>query len=129
MTTWVRPSASRHLVQPATSAAKAASSVAATASAATTARRRSAKARLLGGAVSREDGELLAHVLGTAIRTIGVVTVPDELLEVRLALHAHVLIDRHRRESLGITPDVSERQTKPPEPRGFSGIASDAAAR
>src|SRR3954471_20094719 len=123
-TTWVRPSASRHLVQPATSAAKAASSVAATASAATTATGR-AEARLLGGAVSREDGELLAHVLGAAIRTVGVVTVPDELLEMRLALHAHVLVDRHRRESLGITPDVSELQKEASAPAGFSRRASE----
>ena len=53
--------------------------MAATASAATTARRRSAKARLLGGAVSREDGELLAHVLGAAIRTVWVVTVGSRI--------------------------------------------------
>src|SRR5437868_10346978 len=112
-TTWVRPSASRHLVQPATSAAKAASSVAATASAATTARRRSAKARLLGGAVSREDGELLAHVLGAAIGTVGIVTVPDELLEMRLALHTHVLVDRHRHGSVSRIPDAPRTSSIP----------------
>src|SRR5690348_7517574 len=93
-TTWVRPSASRHVVQPATSVAKAASSVAATRTAATAAA--AAEARfLLPGAVSREDGELLPHVQGAAVRAVWVVTVPDELLEVRLALHAHVLVDGH----------------------------------
>jgi len=60
---------------------------------------------LLDGAGSGEHGELLAHVLGTAIRAVGIVTVPDELLEMRLALHAHILVDRHRRESLGSCPD------------------------
>src|SRR5207237_8225569 len=32
---------------------------------------------------------------------VAVVAVPDELLEVRLALHADVLVDRHRLGSLG----------------------------
>src|SRR5213076_2227757 len=97
-TTWVRASARRHFVQPATSAAT-------TAPAATTASRTRAEARLLGGAVSGEHGELLAHVRGAAVRAVGVVTVPDELLEVRLALHAHVLVNRHRRGSVGTVPD------------------------
>ena len=43
-----------------------------------------------------EDGELLAHVLGAAVRTVRLLAVPDELLEVRLALHADVFVDRHR---------------------------------
>src|SRR5439155_12269860 len=64
-------------------------------------------------AVSREDGELLEHVLGAAIRTVGIVTVPDELLEMRLALHAHVLVDRHRRESLGSHPDGPQIASRP----------------
>jgi hypothetical protein len=38
---------------------------------------------------------LLPHVRGAAVRTVGIVTVPDELLEVRFALHAHVLVDGH----------------------------------
>ena len=74
---------------------------AATAPAATTARRWTAEGGLLGGAVSREHGELLAHVRGVAVGAADRFPVADELLEVRLALHAHVLVDRHRRESLG----------------------------
>src|SRR5207244_1350838 len=113
-TTCVRPAASGQRVQPEAAAARPASSSArptasvatATASAATAAA--SAEARLLGGAVSREHGELLAHVLGAAVRTVGVVPVPDELLEVRLALHADVLVDRHRLGSLGGCPDGSQ---------------------
>ena len=72
---------------------------AATAPAATTAStcRRLAEAGLRGGAVSGEHGELLAHVRGLAVGTGRVrLRDPDELLEVRLALHAHVLVDRHR---------------------------------
>src|SRR5436190_2921683 len=111
-TTWVRPSARRHFVQPATSAAKVASSAATTAPAATTASRTRAEARLLGGAVSGEHGELLAHVRGAAVRAVGVVTVPDELLEVRLALHAHVLVDRHRRGSVGLAPDGPQTESR-----------------
>src|SRR5690242_20428172 len=96
-TTCVRPAANGQRVHPATEVARASSSparpsasvAATTASAATAAA--SAEAGLLGGAVSREHGELLAHVLGAAIRTVGLVPVPDELLEVRLALHADVL--------------------------------------
>jgi N-acetyltransferase len=76
---------------------------AATASAATASA--SAEAGLLGGAVSREHGELLPHVLGPAVRAIGVLPVPDELLEVGLALHADVLVDRHRPGSLGSHSD------------------------
>src|SRR3954470_5287767 len=104
-TTCVRPSLSRHFVQPATSVSKVASSAAATASAATTATS-STEARLLGGAVSREHGELLAHVHGAAVGAVGIVTVADELLEMRLALHADVLVDRHRLGSLGTRPDA-----------------------
>ncbi len=63
--------------------------------------------------MSREHGELLTHILGAAVRTIGVVTVPDELLEMRLAFHADVLIDRHRRESLGRAPDAPQMRAKP----------------
>src|SRR5438094_5235355 len=97
-TTCVRPSCRRQRVQPATCRAKASSSVncsaAATRTAAATTRR--AVAGLLGGAVRCEDGELLAHVLGAAVRTVRLLAVPDELLEVRLALHADVFVDRHR---------------------------------
>src|ERR687883_518459 len=111
-TTCVRPPASGQRVQPAVAAARPASSSAranASVSAATApAATASAAAGLLGGAVSREHGELLAHVLGAAVRTVGVVPVPDELLEVRLALHADVLVDRHRLGSLGRGSDRSQ---------------------
>src|SRR3954470_10678645 len=70
-------------------------SAAATRTAAATATRRS-EAGLLGGAVRREDRELLAHVRGGAVRAVRLLAVPDELLEVRLALHADVFVDRHR---------------------------------
>src|SRR5207247_8832604 len=114
-TTCVRPAASGQRVQPEAVAARPASSsarpkgasvAAATAPAATAAA--SAEAGLLGGAVSREHGELLAHVLGAAVRTVGVVSVPDELLEVRLALHADVLVDRQHLGSLGCHSDHSQ---------------------
>jgi hypothetical protein len=80
---------------------------AATASTTTTAsgRHRSAVTRLLGGAVSREHGELLADVRGVAVGAADRFPVPDELLEMRLALHADVLVDRHRCGSLGRDPD------------------------
>src|SRR6266542_2070047 len=97
-TTCVRPSARRHRVQPATSRANASSSVncsaAATGTAATTAR--GPIGRLLGGAVRREHRELLADVRGSTVGAVRLLAVPDELLEVRLALHADVLLDRHR---------------------------------
>src|SRR5215210_3071187 len=75
------------------------SAAAAAAAAATAAagRRAAAVARLLAAAATApgEDGELLAHVRRGAIRAVGRVAVADELLEVRLALHAHVFVDRH----------------------------------
>jgi hypothetical protein len=49
--------------------------------------------------VRGEDGELLADIDGAAFGAIGLLTVPDELLEVRLALHADVLVDRHDQDS------------------------------
>jgi len=46
--------------------------------------------------VDGEAGELLEDVRGTALGTRhGLVARADELLEVRLALHARVLVDRH----------------------------------
>src|SRR5207249_1442571 len=94
-TTWVRPSERRQRVQPATCRPNASSSVscsaAATASAAT-ATGRATVGRLLGGAVRCEDGQLLAHIRGGAVLTVRLLAVPDELLEVRLALHADVLV-------------------------------------
>ena len=86
-----------------------ASSAAATAPAATASARPSAVARLPGGAVSRKHGKLARHPFGAARVTRGVrVAHADELLEVVLALHAHELVDRHRRGSVGTYPD--ERQ-------------------
>ena len=80
---------------------------AATAPAATAAS--TAEAGLRGGAVSREHGELLDDLLGAAVRARHLlIGRPDELLEVRLALHAHVLVDRHRLGSLGRSPDGSQ---------------------
>src|SRR5215211_7166566 len=69
-------------------------SAAATRTAATTAR--GSEGRLVGGAVHREDRELLAHVRGGAVGAVRLLAVADELLEVRLALHADVFVDRHR---------------------------------
>jgi len=68
-----------------------------------------AEARLLGGAVRREHGELPGHLRVAAVRArrVGVVH-PDELLEVALALHAHELVDRHRSRSVGTQPDAAQ---------------------
>ena len=68
--------------------------MAATGTAATAATAAEARLLLL-GAVSCEDGELLPHVRVAAVRAVGIVTVPDELLEVGFALHAHVLVNGH----------------------------------
>src|SRR5918999_2650751 len=95
-TTWVRPLASRHLVHPAVPAAYAArasrrlsaSGSAATAPAAATAAGYSAKARLLGGAVSREHGEEPVELRRAAVGTRQTFVVEShELLEVALAGH------------------------------------------
>ena len=59
-----------------------------------------AEARLRRLADSGEDRELAADIRSAAIRTVGLVAVPHELLEVRLTGHAHVLVDRHRLVSL-----------------------------
>src|SRR5947207_2893034 len=97
-TTCVRPCARRHLVQPATWRAKSSSSVSCSAAATrtTAAAATRAEAGLLGGAVRREHRELLAHLCCAAVRAVGLLAVPDELFEVRFALHADVLVDRHR---------------------------------
>src|SRR5436309_7669071 len=111
-TACVRVEWSGQRVQQATSSASSrsalaratASVTAATAPAATTASG-TAEAWLRGGAVSGEHGELLPHVRGAAVGARRLLVAPDELLEVRLALHAHVLVDRHRLGSLGRSPD------------------------
>jgi hypothetical protein len=69
----------------------------------------SAEARLLGGAVSREHGELAPRLRGAAVRALRIrVLEPQELLEVTLARHAHELVDRHRRRSVGRSPDAPQ---------------------
>src|SRR5437764_8608292 len=110
-TTCVRPPASAHLVQPATTSPKARSSsarvnsvTAATRSAATTAATTEC-AGLPGGADHRERRELPGDLRPAAVRTGDLLVAPNELLEVRLALHAHVLVHRHRSGSLGAPPD------------------------
>src|SRR5581483_2474459 len=96
-TTCVRPCASAHAVQPATTSpyARRASSVSAattTAAAAAT-----TEAGLPGGAVCDERAELLRDLLVAAVgaRRIGL-RHADELLEMGLAAHADVFVDRHR---------------------------------
>ncbi len=57
--------------------------------------------------MSREDGELLDHPYRPAIGAVGaLVRSANELLEVALALHAHVLVDRHRLGSVDMGPDI-----------------------
>ena len=61
-------------------------------------------------AVHREAGELLEHLRGAALRARhGLVARADELLEVRLALHARVLVDRHAPSVLSGAVDAVER--------------------
>src|SRR4051794_37225217 len=100
-TTCVRPRASAHFVQPDTSAAYAArGSVTATAAASTAAASssRRTETRLGAGAVGRELRELLLHLLGPALRARRRLAEANELLEVRFAAHADVLVDRHRHQ-------------------------------
>jgi len=66
------------------------------AAAAASAGRWAGEARLRRRAVHGEGGELLEHLRGSALRTRHrLLARADELLEVRLALHARVLVDRH----------------------------------
>ena len=81
---------------------------AAAAAAAATASAPSAERLLLSGAVSGEDGKLLLNLDGIAGRAGHGVAVPYKLLEMLLALHAHVLVDRHRHGSLGTGSDASQ---------------------
>src|ERR671936_332836 len=52
---------------------------------------------LLGGAVRGEYRELPLDLRRLTVGAADRLAVPHELLEVRLALHAHVLVDRHGR--------------------------------
>src|SRR5215212_770301 len=106
-TTCVRPPASGQRVQSATASRYAWRSVAAaTASAATAAATTAECAGLPGGADRRERRELPRDVGRAAGRACHLLVAPDELLEVLLALHADVLVHRHRPESLGAAPDA-----------------------
>ena len=59
--------------------------------------------------MSGEHGELPADVRGLAVRAIRIgLRNADELLEVRLAFHAHVLVDRHRTGSVVDPPAGTE---------------------
>jgi hypothetical protein len=81
------------------------------AAAAAAARGRLAKARLFPRPVRREHGELPEDVPRAAVRArrrVGVHT--DKLLEVRLALHARVLVNGHLR--------ILPRRTERPTPKG-----------
>src|SRR3954451_21271692 len=100
-TTCVRVCASAQRVQPATASPNATSarsrSAAATASATTTPAA-STEAGLRGGAVRCEHRELAGDLPRAAVRTRGGGVVhADELLEVALAAHADVFVDRHGR--------------------------------
>src|SRR5256885_6838670 len=108
-TTCVRPPASAQRVQPATSSRYAWRSVtAATAPAATAAATTTESAGLPGGADRRERRELARHVRRPALRARDLLVAADQLLEVLLALHADVLVHRHRPESLGPRADAWE---------------------
>jgi hypothetical protein len=84
--------------------AAAAGTAAATAAAAR--RGAAVEARLRRARVGGEDRELLADVGGAAFRTVGLLAVSDELFEVRLARHADVFVDRHRRAVYRRPPTV-----------------------
>jgi N-acetyltransferase len=86
--------------------AAAAGAAAATAAAAGRAAERGLRRRTVDG----EAGELLEDVRGAALGARhGLVASTDELLEVRLALHARVLVDRH--ESSVLSEAVAEWTT------------------
>src|SRR5688572_29600572 len=113
-TTCVRPSCRRQRVQPAWAAAYSASEPGGATSgtptrAAAASASGSAEARLLGGAVSREHGELAIRLRRAAVGAARVgVLEAHELLEMALALHANELVDRHRCRSVGTRPDAPQ---------------------
>ena len=61
-----------------------------------------AQRRLLAGAVRREDRELPLRLRRPAVGAGGSLVTADELLEVRLAAHADVLVDRHRAQRTSV---------------------------
>src|SRR5687768_3782236 len=74
---------------------------------AATAARWAAESRLRRGTVDREARELLEDLGRSALRARhGLVTRADELLEVRLTLHAGVLVDRHGSSVLSPTVEA-----------------------
>src|SRR5262249_18451761 len=66
-------------------------------------------AGLPGGADHRERRELARDVRRPALRARDLFVAADQLLEVLLALHADVLVHRHRSESLGPAADAGRR--------------------
>src|SRR5207302_340986 len=60
---------------------------------------------LSGCADEREGGELAGDLTPATLRADDLLVSPNELLEVRLTVHARVLVDRHRRGSLRGSPD------------------------
>ena len=76
-----------------------------TAGAAAATARAASEARLRRIADRSEDRQLAADVFGAAVRAVRLIAVSHELLEVRLARHAHVLVDRHRLVSVS-PPDT-----------------------
>src|SRR5690242_4998545 len=94
---------------------------AAAAAAAPAAGRSLAEAGLRRSAVHGKDGELPPGICGTAVRARGRVGVhADELLEVLLALHARVLVDRHDRDSNDDRPGRARADRRRTE-RGNAG--------
>src|SRR5207247_4268134 len=73
--------------------------VAAAARAAATATAAAAEARLLGPTVHREGGELPGDIRRGAVGARHLLGTAHELLEVGLALHADVFVDRHAPKS------------------------------
>ena len=69
-----------------------------------------AEARLLGRTVHREGRELPGDVRRRAVGARDLLRSADKLLEVRLALHADVLVDRHEPKSTryGVLPTAAE---------------------
>src|SRR5919197_4919738 len=133
-TTWVRPWLSTHFVQPATWSAKAVSArlrdwasstrgqskphagrsevafrlvaAAAGAAAATAARGAGLRAACYG----RERRELLRDLRRAAPRAGDLLIAADELFEVLLALHAHVLVHRHGAGKFSTCPSPDDRR-------------------
>jgi hypothetical protein len=103
-------------------------SASAAAAAAAAAAHRAAEGGLLAGADGGEDRELAPHVRSAAVRTRRLLAVADELLEVRLALHADVFVDRHGEESSRWRASASAPGACAAFARGIAALAAGAAA-